>query len=116
LIEIVSNHNSSLIDSTKEYKLLIISDSGCGYCKIAYEKVKNLTSKVQIIILDYGENNSSEIVRYSDYNFVSAKNITEIGDQDFFPRLFLYDKENKLLWKKKGWFDSNLNKIERKIK
>ncbi|MGB2171157.1 MAG: hypothetical protein ACPH03_01820 [Flavobacteriaceae bacterium] len=115
LMEIISENNSSIIDNTKEYKLLIISDSGCGYCKITYEKIKDLTSKIQIIILDYGVNNKNEIAKYSDYNFISAKNISEIKNQDFFPKLFLYNKDNKLIWKKKGWFDSNLKKIKKKI-
>ncbi|MGB2404060.1 MAG: hypothetical protein ACPIA1_01870, partial [Flavobacteriaceae bacterium] len=95
LMEIISENNSSIIDNTKEYKLLIISDSGCGYCKITYEKIKDLTSKIQIIILDYGVNNKNEIAKYSDYNFISAKNISEIKNQDFFPKLFLYNKDNK---------------------
>jgi thioredoxin-related protein len=115
LIETISKHNSLIIDKTKEYKLIIISDSGCGYCKIAYEKIKDLTSKIQIIILDYEENNRTEITKYNEYNFIYAKNITEIKNQDFFPKLFLYNKDNKLIWKKKGWFDNNLNKIKKKV-
>jgi thioredoxin-related protein len=114
LLETINAYNSSILDNTKEYKMLIISDSSCGYCQITYKELQKFTSKIQIIILDYHEDNSSEIEKFNNYKFIPAREISEIKEQDFFPILFLYDKNNKLIWSKKGWFDSNLKKIRKK--
>lgn len=115
LIQIISNHDNYIIDNTKEYKLVIISDSDCEYCIKTYKKIKDLTSKIQIIIIDSKESNSYEVTKYGDYNFIYAKNVPEIKTHDFFPTLYLYDKDNKLIWNRKGWFDRNLKKIKMKI-
>ena len=88
LLETINAYNSSILDNTKEYKILIISDSSCGYCQITYKELQKFTSKIQIIILDYHEDNSSEIEKFNNYKFIPAREISEIKEQDFFPILF----------------------------
>ena len=111
VLSIVKNYDKK-IETNSEYKLLLISSSGCGYCRIALEKIKTLDKKVQIIVIDYGsEDELNKLKLKYDYTFLDGSKIEELGTQNFFPKLFLYNGSNKLIWKKKGWLNRNIRKI-----
>ncbi len=114
LISSIKEYNPSIINTNK-YKILIISDSGCGYCKITYKKMESLIDSLQVIVIDYS-NNKEIREKYKNFTFISSSELNNFDkEQDFFPVLFLFDKKNKLIWKKKGWFKENLKKIKKKI-
>ena len=95
-------------------KLIMFSDSKCGYCQIAYKKLQNanFNNNLKIVILGYNSNEGNKI---SKFIYVNGNNCTEIKKPNFFPQFFLFDSKNKLIWKKKGWFDYNINNIKSRI-
>jgi hypothetical protein len=99
-------------------KLILISDSGCGHCLIALDRIKSFKNKLQIIIVDYGdyEKREEHKKKYINYIFLEGRKVKKISSPDFFPILYLYNKEDKLIWKKKGWFNKNIKKIKSLIK
>ncbi len=101
----------------KENKLIIISSSGCGYCQIALREIKLFSDELDIIVIEYGDKvKRNELKLKYNYTFLDGKELTELGSQDFFPKFFLYNKYDKLIWKKEGWFNKNIIKIKSKIK
>ncbi len=102
VLSIIKNYDNK-VEINKGYKLLLISSSGCGYCMIALEKIKSLDKKIQIIVIDYGnEDELNKLKLKYDYTFLDGSKIEKLGTQDFFPKLFLYNGNNNLNLEKKG--------------
>lgn len=100
-------------------KLILISNSGCGHCLIALNRIKSsFNDKLQTIVIDYGdyEKRIELKKKYVNYIFLDGNKIKKLGSPDFFPVLYLYNKEDVLIWKKEGWFNKNIEKINSKIK
>lgn len=97
--------------------LILISNSGCGHCLIALNRIKVFKSKLQVIVVDYGDYSKREELKkkYANYLFLDGTKIKKLGNPDFFPMLYLYDKE-VMIWEKEGWFNKNIGKINSKIK
>ncbi|MGX1024839.1 hypothetical protein [Psychroflexus sp. MBR-150] len=101
-----------------KYKLVMISGAGCGYCDIALEKMyKNkLYSKINVIILEYGKTSYITKIHgkyFDNFDFFNAEecDIKWVND-DFFPKFYLYEN-NKLIWKRKGWYNNNIIKLKK---
>jgi len=97
--------------------LILISNSGCGHCLIALNRIKSFKNKLQVIVVDYGDYDKREKLKkeYANYIFLDGNKIKKLGSPDFFPILYLYNKKN-MIWKKEGWFNKNIGKINSKIK
>ena len=104
-----------------EFKLIIISVAGCGYCSIALDHIlkKNIAYEVEVIVLEFGE---IEVVEklyanyFSDFKIINAKGCKIKGIKErFFPRFRLYQND-KLLWKNKGWKNDIPQKILHSVK
>lgn len=114
------NEISKLHDDSQnkyKYSLIVISNSDCGYCLITLEKIQQFKNKSNIIIIDFGPKDQLKILekKYSSYKFLEGNNIKNFDYPDFYPKLFLL-KNHKIIWKKEGWFDKNLKKINSRIK
>lgn len=108
-LEVCAN---SLSDITGN-KLIMLSDSKCGYCQIAYKKLNNENfHNLKVVILGYNLNDNNKI---NEFTYINGNDCNEINKPNFFPQFFLFDSKNKLIWKKKGWFDDNIYKIKSKI-
>ncbi len=116
--DVVKYINASQKDklSDKKYTIIIISHSECGHCLIAYDRIKQLENKINIIIIDYSNLKKEDLKsKYKSYVFLNGSDIKEISYPDFFPKLYLFDKRGNLIWKKKGWFEKNLKQINSKL-
>lgn len=102
----------------KDYKLILISSSRCRHCLIALDRLRSIETKLQIIVVDYGyyKKREKHKKKYFNYLFLDGHKVKKISTPDFFPILYLYNKEDKLIWEKKGWFKRNVKKINSLIK
>ncbi|MDP6922162.1 MAG: hypothetical protein QGH06_04225 [Lutibacter sp.] len=102
------------------FKLLIISGAGCGYCDITLESIyKNkLSNKINVVVVEFGNEEYINKIHgkyFEEFKFINGSKCKIKGiDDDFFPLLYLY-KNEKLVWKRKGWYKSNIKKIEKAI-
>ena len=114
--DVIKKEHNTIISTEKEYNLILISNSECGHSLIALEKIKQFTKKINIIIIDYGNTEKRKKLKLKyNYTFLNGNEIN-LGYQDFFPKLFLYDNNGNLIWEKEGWFNKNIKKINSKIK
>jgi|SRR5690625_1787728 len=100
------------LDDIQGNKLVMLSDSECGYCQLAYKDIAKANFKnLSIVIVDY----SSKQKGNNEFVFVDGNECNKVEKPDFFPQVFLFNKENKLIWKKRGWFDENIEEIKNRI-
>ena len=109
-------HCVELTQNIPIINLVVLSDNNCGYCKIALSELEHFknNSKIKINIVEFGTENIEALKeRYAQYNFISSTSCEyKTPKPDFFPQFFLFDKNNELIWSKKGWFSRNLIEIE----
>lgn len=114
-LEIIKSNIDTLSIFDNDYNLLIISNNNCGHCIIALKEIQSVSDNVCVIVVDFGPKEGRlKLKQNYSYIFIDGKKIKGLDSPDFFPQLFLY-KKNELLWKKKGWFNKNLQKIKSKI-
>lgn len=113
-------HCVELTENLPVSNLVILSDNNCGYCKVALSELEHFkyNTSVKINILEFGTENMEELqVKYPQYNFINPESCNYKNQKpDFFPQFYLFNKNNELIWSKKGWFSQNLIDIENKLK
>lgn len=103
---------------SNEYKLFVLSSSGCGYCAIASDKltVYKDNKDIKIIFIEFDTPIDKEFNdNYPFFNYLIAEKCNDIEDPKAYPLFFLFDKNNNKIWSKKGWFDENITQINNKI-
>jgi len=97
------------INNNKDYKLIMVSGAGCGYCDIALKnllKFKKNTNKINITIYEFGGKkrivNMYKSSKYFEkFVFINAeKEKFNKFNANFLPFFYLY-KNGKLIWKEK---------------
>jgi len=114
---VLKKHDSAIVDKmNKPNKLVVISSSNCGYCKIALESIQQVKYDLDIIIVEYGTKTELKSLqaKYS-YVFFDGNKVDGLETQNFFPKLYLYNSKDKLIWKRAGWFEKNIDKIKSNI-
>ncbi|MCF6214479.1 MAG: hypothetical protein L3J45_10700 [Flavobacteriaceae bacterium] len=111
------------ISNNKDYKLIMVSGAGCGYCDIALKnllKLKKQATNINITIYEFGGiKRIANMYKGSDYfkNFVfinaEKENILKFN-ANFLPFFYLY-KNGKLIWKEKGIGKNTIDKIFKKV-
>ena len=90
-------------------KLVLLSDSQCGYCQLAYRDISNSNlNALSTIIVDYDDKSDHN----PEFTVINGNSCNEIEKPNFFPQVFLFSDDNKLIWKKKGWFKENISEIK----
>lgn len=88
----------SSLKEVNGYKLVLLSDSECGYCNIAFNDLSQIKNKnFTVIVLEYGPNQQLP----DEFIIIEGNTCKGIDKPDFFPQVFLFDQNNQLQWKKK---------------
>lgn len=114
----VLQHNGALNQSNRNV-LVMVSSTYCGHCMIALKDLKPLLrDSLDIVVVHFGNPEDKQELSdlYKSYQFIDAENLKGLKEHDTFPTFYLYDTNQKLIWKKVGWFKKHLKTIARKIK
>jgi len=115
--------NPALTTQQTPYRLLMLSNTSCGYCakaKVALIK-SSFNSTLHFDIIEFDRRQKTEqldSVLLIDGRFTIIDGSScQIKKPKFFPYFYLYDSEkNMILWKEKGWDSNTLQKVNNRIK
>lgn len=102
------------------YNLVMLSDSRCGYCRIALNELREFSGNpdLQVYVINYGPKEEQDLyqAQYGNaYQFVEMSECLNKEKPEFFPQFVLYNAAGKPVWQKKGWFKENTEIIRTKI-
>ncbi|MCF6306370.1 MAG: hypothetical protein L3J09_00270 [Flavobacteriaceae bacterium] len=109
-------------NNDKNFTLVIVSSPKCGFCKIALKNIYSIKGieELNIIVYSYeGEKLNKKAYQktpyFNSFIFVDAeKDTLKLYDKFFFPRFYLYKKDD-LIWKEKGYGSRTVPRIKRRL-